>query len=315
MTKTSTTDSDRQPRPRTAAAIARLASPDLPEESLAELSEMDRQEAGLFQQAWQALDVARRRDILGSLSRMANAEVGYDFAPVFRLALDDSDAEVRRLAIAALWECEATWLIHPLLQLLAADPDEAVRAEAARALGRFALRAELGELPAPEATAIAEALLAAASDPRGTTRLRGRALEAAAFLSIDPVRRAIDESYHSRDEQMVLSAITAMGLNCDPDWLPLLIRELANPAPEIRLATVNALGEMENEAAVTDLAELLYDEDRRVRLATITALARISGPEARECLVLCLDDPDEEISTAAEQALAQLARMDSLDIL
>ena len=69
-------------------------------------------------------------------------------------------------------------VIDPLLGLLQHDPDAAVRAEAAQALGRFVLKAELESPHSPGVERVEEALRRTFEQADEVSEVRGRALEA-----------------------------------------------------------------------------------------------------------------------------------------
>ena len=120
-------------------------------------------------------------------------------------------------------------------------------------------------------------------------------MEAVAPLSLPRMKQVILDAYQSDSPRMSTSALYAMGMNCDPEWLPTLIKELKSPEPERRFEAAGALGELEEEAAVPHLAGLVHDLDAQVQLSAIQALGRIGGGEAKEALRACMDNPDERI--------------------
>ncbi len=293
-------------------AIADLTAENEPLDSvLAELSDLTAPELALFEPAWASLAPERRRQIVSRLVELADSSIELSFNGIFKISLNDLDADVRRQAIAGLWESEQPSLVEPLGRLLQADACEAVQAKAAAALGRFAMLTEHGKLPANEAASLSQALLAVIGDRTRTSMIRGCALAAIAPLSIPEVDRVIRESFEDED-CLRLSAIRAMGLNCNSSWLPVLMAELGSPDAESRREAATALGELTEENAVPELCELIYDSDCDVQLAAIRALGEIGGTEARESLKQCLADPDEAISTAAEKALDEVGAKEEL---
>jgi hypothetical protein len=86
---------------------------------LTSLSDLSGDELSLFNAAWDGLDARRRRAVLSCLEEMAENNVEFDFAAIFKRALGDADALVRRQAIAGLWEDEEPSLIRPLLKIMA----------------------------------------------------------------------------------------------------------------------------------------------------------------------------------------------------
>jgi HEAT repeat protein len=292
--------------------LARLSNSDLSDSELPELSGLDTEQLALFEQAWDKIETEQRRRIVGQLVKLADENVGLNFNVIFKNRLIDPDAEVRRQAIEGLWECEEHSLVSPLIDLLENDISELVQTEAAAALGRFAILAEHGKLNKSTATSLCLVLLSTISDESKTVDIRCCALEAVAPLSLPEVSSAISENYHCADDRLNLSSICAMGISCDPSWLPTLLEELTSSDAERRRVAAAALGEFEEEDAVPQLAELVYDDDIDVQIAAIQALGEIGGTEARECLELCLDDDEETIRLAAEQALDEMGGKEDL---
>lgn len=277
---------------------------------LTELSGLDREELAALQPEWARLAPEHRRHILDRLVTLAADDVRLSFEGVFRERLDDSDAEVRRRAIEGLWECESAWLVEPLVHLLTEDSSETARVGAAVALGRFALLAECGQLPAASAEMVTRALVDTVKTVPASFELRCQVLESAAALGLPEVTAAIMRAYGEDDERLQLSAIRAMGRSCDPSWLPMLLKELAARDPELRREAAVALGKLGEEDTADRLADLIYDDDIPVRLATIRALGEIGGPEAVEALKQALVDPEPTVAAAAESALEILASLD-----
>jgi HEAT repeat protein len=153
---------------------------------------------------------------------------------------------------------------------------------------------------------IEHVLLSVTNDRSRPIEVRRCALEAVAPLSLPEVKRAIIEAYQSHNPKLKISAIYAMGKNCDPSWLAILLRELANTNAEIRYEACGACGELGDEEAVTYLIELVNDSDTEVQLAAIRALGKIGGTEAEECLKRCLNDSSELVQQTAEKALNEL---------
>jgi len=274
--------------------------------TLADLSNLGLEEVKLFEQAWAAIEPERQRQIMYRLVELAEDDAKLDFDSIFRSCLNDQDAEVRSKAIEGLWESEDTSLINPLINLLEQDSSEKVQAVAATALGKFVMLVELEKLRSCYKFKIEHVLLSVTNDRSRPVEVRRRALEAVAPLSLPRVKRAITEAYRSHNPKLKISAIYAMGKNCDPSWLAILLRELANTNTEIRYEACVACGELGEEEAVPYLIELVNDSDTEVQLAAIRALGKIGGTEAEECLKQCLNDSSELVQQAAQQALDEL---------
>jgi len=273
---------------------------------IAYLSGAGRAEVARFADCWHEMPVERRRELIGSMVEMAEADFEMDFNAIFRWALQSDDAVVRRQAIDGLWEDDQPSLIEPLVHIMHHDPDEGVRAEAAVSLGHFALLAELGDIPEERATRLRQALVAVIDNRGEALEVRRRAVESVAYLSEAPVRRIIDEAYADPHEEMRLSAVFAMGRTADPHWAEPIMRELRNPEPAMRYEAARAAGEIVLRPAVGQLIALLNDSDAEVRQMAIWALGQIGGPQARQALKVCQSSHDEATREAAEEALAEL---------
>ncbi len=196
--------------------------------------------------------------------------------------------------------------IDKLLTLLQNDSDSNVRARAASALGKFAFMAEMDELPPRRAKKLTAALLDAVNGNQDDIEVRCRALEAIGVSSLPEVKKAISEAYQSGISLLRLSAIYAMGQNCDPVWLSTLLQELRNENPAARYEAAVACGEIEEQEAVPHLIALVKDPDHEVRLATVDALGKIGGSQAKKALQECLEGTDPGLRSAALDALKYL---------
>jgi HEAT repeat protein len=170
--------------------------------------------------------------------------------------------------------------------------------------------AELGKLPETDAYRVEEALLSTFYTENEHLAVRCRALEAISALSLPQVEDVIRDAYYSSELDLQVSAIYAMGRNCNPSWLPLLFKELRSPNPQLRFEAVRACAELEAEEAIPHLLELTGDNDAEVKTSAIEALGRIGGDMAKDVLQKCLQNPDEVIQEAAQDALEEIAFWD-----
>lgn len=273
---------------------------------LVNISNLTQEELALFEQTWAKVGAERRLQVVSQLVDLAEDNFELNFDEVFRSCLRDTDEAVRARAVEGLWENEDASLISPLIVLLRRDTAEAVRAEAAAALGKFALLAEHKKLHPSHTDKIGTALLEAIDDPGEVVKVRCQAIQAIAPLNLPQVKGIILQAYQSYALELKVSAIYAMGRNCDPSWLPFLLKELGSDRSELRLEAAKACGELEEEEAVPSLAELLWDSDAQVQRATIMALGQIGGSEAKAVLRQCLQSSETSISQAAEEALKEV---------
>ncbi len=288
--------------------IVELGNSDSPllDSRLAELSNPSPEELELFKRSWTAIEAERRRQTVYRLVELAENNLELNFDSIFKHCLKDQDDEVQSKAIEGLWENEEAALINPLINLLEQNSSEKVQAAAATALGKFVILAEHKKLGSCHVFRIQEVLLTVISDKVKPVEVRCRALEAAAPLSLSQVKTAILEAYQSHNSRLRVSAIYAMGKNCDPSWLPILLKELASADAEVRYEAAGACGELEEEETVPGLIKLVNDPDADAQMAAIQALGKIGGTQAKECLECCLNNTSEAIRQIAEQALNEL---------
>jgi len=273
---------------------------------LVNLSSLVPDEASAFEEAWRGADVHRRRQVMRQLIELTEDNVELNFDAVFRVGLSDSDAEVRRFGIRGLWEYDGRDLIPTLVALLLTDADQAVRVEAALGLGRYALKAEFDKIRASDASIVDDALRRAIADHEQTTEVRARAVEAVGARSQPWVLQVIEDAYHSDQHRLQVSALHAMGRNCDARWLSTLVRELKSDDAEMRYEAATACGFLGDEVTVPHLQPLLKDDDTEVQEAAIQALGEIGGQEAKRALEDCLASPEERVRAAALAAIAEL---------
>ena len=284
---------------------------------LAALSDMAAADIKNFRQVWKTIETKRRREIIMRLNELASDSVELNFDNIFLSSIRDPEADVRSEAINGLWENEQPALIPVLIDLLNNDPEEKVQATAAQALGRFALMAEINSIAPKYAIQVGQALLDVFNDRNKSIEVRRRALEAVSPLTTEQVKTAIKTAYESLDERLKISAVYAMGKNCDNKWLPFVLKELKNSDAEIRYEAVTACGEIADEDIMQYLIPAANDEDIDVQLAVIQALGKIGGNEAKLYLQKHADEPNEALRDAIETALKEisiLGDMTALDI-
>jgi len=278
---------------------------------LVDLSNLNSEELELWKQAWANIKPRRRRQIIYRLVELAEDNFELDFDSIFKNCLRDQDTEVRSKAIEGLWESEDASLISPFVNLLEQDGSENVQAAAATALGKFAMLAGLNKLRSGHTSKVCQALLGVFGDRNRTVKVRRRALEAVAPLNLPQVEKAIRGAYQSHNRQLKISAIYAMGKNCNRSWLPVLLKELSSADAEVRYEAAGACGELGEESASPYLVELIGDPDVDVQVAALQALGKIGGGGAKECLQQCLNNPSEVIRQVAEQTLYELEAEES----
>jgi HEAT repeat protein len=272
---------------------------------LVNLSNLSAEELFPLLRMWPTMTVDRRRRILRELMGLAEDNVELNFDALFRVALTDADPEARNVAVRGLWEYVGRDIIDPLVRLLHEDAEPAVRAESALALGRFVLRAEFEELRPADAEQVEKALRHTIDDAGEIAEVRARAIEALGARSAAWVQAIIQDAYDCPERRLRVSAVHAMGRNCDPVWLPVLFHELASEDAEMRYEAATACGSIGEQASLPHLLPLIEDGDAEVQRAAIEALGAIGGRAARRALEQALGDPREHVREAALAALAE----------
>ena len=263
-------------------------------------------EVQVFQRQWSTLAASRRRAVVALLVESAEANFELSFNSLLRVTMEDEDDQVRAWSIEGLWETDDVTLIGPLVQKLRCDESPSVSAAAASLLGRFILKAELGELASRRVAPARHALLEAIRDPVEHVEVRRRAVESIAYLGEDGVHDIIVEAYESPHELMRISAVFAMGRSADTVWAGTVQAEVSNSNPAMRCEAARSCGELEIKEAVPALIRLISDPDREVQAAAVSALGQIGGARARRVLERCGRSDDEVLREAAEDALGEL---------
>jgi HEAT repeat protein len=276
-------------------------------QELVDLSDLDATEAAQLASEWPDVAPDRRLRLLVDLAELSQDNVELNFDSVYKIGLGDEQAEVREAAIRGLYEYEGRDLISTLADILRNDTDPGVRREAAMALGRFALAAELGHLRDEDTSLIRDSLIESAEDTDEDERVRARAIEAAGAISGEDTENLIESIYQEDSLWLKVGAVDAMGRSCNDTWLPVLLQEMLNPAPEMRHAAAFAAGEIGEEDAIDPLKRMAIDDpDREVQLAAIHALSEIGGPLARVALQNILYEGDDDLSEAIREAMTEV---------
>jgi HEAT repeat protein len=289
--------------------LADLSNPSkrLAATQLVNFSELDEIEAARFEEAWGEIEAGRRLNIVSELTELAADNVDLNFDAVYKLALRDEEALIRAAAMHGLYEYEARDLIPVLADLLRNDPDATVRRETAMSLGRYALAAELDQLRADDAAAVRDVLMESAEDLEEDDRVRGRSIEALGAISGEETENLIESIYDEDSIWLKVGAVDAMGRSCNASWLPLVLREMENRAPEMRHAAAFAAGEIGDEGAIDKLKRMaVLDPDREVQMAAIHSLGEIGGSQAKVALKAVLFEGDEALEESVKEAIEEI---------
>jgi HEAT repeat protein len=233
--------------------------------------------------------------------------------------LADQDADVRRVAVAALDGREGSRVTEALLGCLA-DQDGSVRHAAASALGhrqdpaltevlldcladqdgsvRHAAASALGHRQDP---ALTEALLAHLTGQ--DQHVRYGAVEALADREGPEVTEALLARLSDQDRSVRHAAASALGHRQDPALTEALLARLADQPKHVRVAAMRALASRQDPQVTEALLGCLTDQDADVRRVAVEALAGPHDPRATEALLGCLADQDKEVRHSAVRAL------------
>ena len=279
----------------------------LPIEELSALSDLDTRQLDRFSSCWQSLSPQRRRTLLATLGQQADEHVELLFDSINCLGLDDPDPTIRKIAIGNLWESSDPSLPAAFLTALNEDSSIIVRTAAADALGRFVLLTELEDDSLTESDQIVDDLLRTIRDG-ASSDLHRACVKSLGFSSREDAQAIIADAYLSEDEDLVQSALIAMGRSANPVWRPEILQELLHPSPLIRAEAARAAGELELHDAAQSLVELLEDVSDEVIHIAIWSLGQLGGDVARTALLnIQASAPDPETVKKADEALEHLA--------
>ncbi|UCH41060.1 MAG: HEAT repeat domain-containing protein [Gammaproteobacteria bacterium] len=108
------------------------------------------------------------------------------------------------------------------------------------------------------------------------------------------------------DPAVRLAALEAVGDMTTASVLPVLLMALSDPDPRVRIAALEALAAHEDRAAAGSIEPYLYDENPKVRLAAIEALSDLVAETAVHSLAGLLSDPEVPIRQQAVTALGDI---------
>jgi HEAT repeat protein len=273
---------------------------------LRHLSAMSDDDLVIFKQEWKKIEKLRRQAIISQLVFLGEADYKLDFSRIFRYCLEDHDPGIRSHAITGLSEEEDELFISPLIRFTQRGNAEEVRAAAVKALGKFAILGELGKLSSTHKEYLYNTLWSLVKDKNESDTVISKALVTIAAFHVPEVKALIEEAYSSGETLYKISAIRAMGRNCDMLWLDTLLKELGSDDMDIRHEAILACGELNAEEAVPVLVRLTANRNVRIREAAIKSLGEIGGETARKTLTGLANSSRGRTRKAAIAALKEL---------
>ena len=286
---------------------------ELSRSTLQQFSDMDSASLHALHEAWPRVSPDRKRKLLEGLEDLSEQDTLVSFDDFARSLLGDPDPEVRMRAIRLLDEADDAKLIPAFIRIMNEDRDAETRAEAASALGKFVELGELEEIPAESRRAVEDALLEKAnSEDQG--QVRRNALESLGFSSRPEVITLMESSFRRENPEWQASALFAMGRSFDGRWEEPVLSRLIDVNSLVRLAAVEAAGELRLASARTALFHLLEEEEEdEITTAAIWSLSQIGGEDARLYIENLLDLAEEEEDVEfLEQALDNVEFTDEL---
>jgi len=291
-------------------------SKDIPRRYLTEFSDIEPASLQSLLETWPGIEPGRKLLLLDRLNALVNEDTLVSFDDVGRAMLRDGDPQVRIRAIRLLVECEDVRLVPIYIEMLTKDSDVGVRAEAASILGIFVQLGEFDDIPSDLHHQIEDVLLEVLNGEDDPI-VRRHALEALGFSSRDEVPVLIESSFNRQDPDWKASAIFAMGRSGDERWAEHVLHMMASENRRIRLAAVQASGELELKLARLLLLHLLEEEfDDAIAGAAIWSLSQIGGEDVRIYLQNLLDnvEDDDDQTALLEEALDNLAFTEDMAI-
>ncbi len=118
----------------------------------------------------------------------------------------------------------------------------------------------------------------------------------------------IDLLYDDNNE-VAENAAQTLGIFGDKSALDALLELLANPAPNVRLYSVMALGRIADNSALIPLLKLFKEEkDKKVRATIIVALGNFQNPKLLPVfLKFGFTDPDPRVCASAVEAVTKMS--------
>jgi HEAT repeat protein len=293
---------------------ALLGSKDLPRGYAQYFSDIEPGSLGILMDAWPRIRADRKHALLDQLELAADQDTLVSFQDLARALLNDPDAGVRASAIRLLLDSNDPKLVPAYLNIMQEDPSELARAEAAGALGEYVMLGELEEIPTSAHRQAEDALLKVANS-EDSARVRRRAMESLGFSSRPEVVTLIESAFNRQDPEWKASALFAMGRSSDERWQDHVLQMLLSENQHVRLAAVEAAGELALVPARSILIGLLDEEDDDdIAGAAIWSLSQIGGEDARALIESLLDQAeDDELVDFLEEALENLAFTEDLD--
>ncbi len=290
------------------------AGPQLSRRSLQEFSDLDPDSLRSVLEVWPRVPLERKRALLDGLRDLSDENTIVSFEDFARSLLGDPEGQIRTRAIRLLDESDDPKLAFTLVKMLANDEDADTRSEAAAALGRYVEGGELEKIPASTQRQVEDALLEKANG-EDAVAIRRRALESLGYSSRPEAVTLIESAFRRENPDWQASALLAMGRSYDERWEEPVLSRMTDVNPAVRLAAVEAAGELRLASARNLLFKVLEEEEEdEITSAAIWSLSQVGGEDARVYLENLLDAAQDSADIEfIEEALDNLDFTDEQD--
>lgn len=280
----------------------------IPNSALRQLSDIEPAALGAMLPAFRALETSQRRELLTRVADMFEQDTRLSFTDFGRAVLGDPDDLVRANAVRLLAESEQPGDATTLVDILENDPALEPRLQAAEALGGFVELGQLEALPSRTVQTVEAGLLRVLGGD-SPVELQRAALESLGYSSRPEVTELIDRYLSHSDPRWVASALTAAERSVDDRWNDQVLDLITSPLDQVRLAAVEAAGELVIAEARLPLIRLLDgEEDPDILMSAIWSLSQIGGEDVEVTLEALLDaTEDDDLAAFIEEALENLA--------
>jgi len=226
-----------------------------------------------------------------------------------------SEPSVRRSLIKALGSLAQGEVVTDLLALLETEPDPLVLVDVVHALGALGRKEAL----APLVTVLEKT---SSGSSEATSALRQAAAISLGMLgdraAVDPLGRALTSDAELRVRYRAAEALAALQRRVPEvrNQVALQVSQgLADPEKEVRKRCAGILREIASPVVVEDLLKALADPDAEVRLATVQALARVApalteSQTVQTALMGRFKDASPAVASEAIASVADLVRAD-----
>ena len=275
------------------------------------LSDLSRPATERLAERWLEIPHTLRLALVQDMVSKFETDIEQHYDRALVVAFSDEEDDVKLVAFGGLTDTTVSSFLDYLLTRLPEEPNTNVRAAGTGALGQFVLQAEMDKLEETTVDRLHETLLTMAEND-DSEMVRRHALESAGYFAADPeVVDSIEEAWASGRHEAQVSALRAMGRQCDPRWLDLVLAQFGSDEPEIRFEAARAVGTLGGQRIVPRIIDLTDDDDVEVQMAAIASLGMIGGDAAIGALRNLEQSESVAIVDAAGAALDEALLIDN----